>query len=220
MTLAAMAQVPGIYGQLACAAGVSQKNTSTLTTAARPVVSETSATFIHTAINAAIRNRYRIVAEGRRYPYTIWFAIRKADGTGNVSKKFIATIASSSVTTPNLTVQTGSTLTANTKYVLAMHTDKSAFDNTFWPNSARIDTQICFKTAPSEAQMSRPLGWHNDVQRFASGCFAFGGTPEQERACFCGARNTAGTWKPNDTADGFSYLVDANTRSRLGCNTN
>jgi len=121
---------------------------------------------------------------------------------------------------PNRTLQTRTPLTANTKYQLAVHTDASAFNNTGWPAGGKIGARICFKTGPSEAQMSRPLGFHEDVQRFASGCFAFGGTPEQERACFCGARNTAGTWKPNDTAEGFSYLVDANTRSRFGCHTN
>jgi len=218
MTLAAMpamAQVPGIYGQAACAAGGSQSNHTVLTNSARPNVAATSATFTHSNVQGS----YYHNQAGNTYPYTLYFAIRKADGTGGVSNNLIGTMMGDESTLPNRTLQTRTPLTANTKYQLAVHTDASAFNNTGWPAGNRIGARICFKTGPSAAQMSLPSNTPFPGGGTAGGCFAFGGTPEQVRACFCGARNTAGMWMPNADADGFSYLVDAATRTSFGCTT-
>jgi len=216
-TAPAMAQVPGVYGQAACAAGVSQKNHTVLTRTSRPNVAATAVTFTHSNIQGAY---YLSQSPSSDYPYTLYFAVRKADRSGGVSNNLIGTISSGSATLPNRILQTRTPLTANTQYVLAVHTDTNAFNNTSWPKSARIGARICFKTGPSAAQMSRALGWHNDIKSFAGGCFAFGGTPAQVRACLCGARNASGRWAPNDDDDGYEWQISAAERTRLGCTTN
>jgi len=218
MTIPAMAQVPGVVGSAACTAGASQKNDSALTRSVRPVVTDTSVTFTHSNIQGAY---YLSQAPGSSYPYTLYYAIRKADGTGGVSNNLIGNVASASTTfnSSARTLQSRSPLTPNTNYVLSVHADTSAFNNASWPSSARIGTRICFKTGPSASQMSRSLGWYNDVQRFASGCFAFGGNQEQVKACLCGARNLSGQWRETN-GDGFNWQISAAERTRLGCSTN
>jgi len=211
----AMAQVPGIYGQAACAAGGSQQNHTALTSSARPNVTDTAVTFTHTNIQGT----YYASRANNTYPYTLYFAIRKADRSGGVSNNLIATMANASAVIPNRTLQTRTPLTANTQYELAVHTDTNAFNTTSWPTGSRIGARICFKTGPSAAQMSRPSSTPFPGGGTAGGCFAFGGTPEQVRACFCGARNVAGTWAPDDSGDGYNYLVDAATRIRFGCSS-
>jgi len=113
-----------------------------------------------------------------------------------------------------------SPLTPNTKYVLSVHADANAFNNASRPNPTRIGARICFKTGPSESQMSRPNTTPFPGGGAAGGCFGFGDTPAQVRACFCGARNASGQWAQDDSGDGYNYLVNAATRTQFGCTTN
>jgi len=72
----------------------------------------------------------------------------------------------------------------------------------------------CFQTRPD---LSRTLGWHDDVRRFASGCFAQDFTRAQVRACLCGARHTDGRWAPTDDEDGFEWQISAPERTQQRC---
>ncbi len=215
-----MAQVPGIVGSAACTS-TGQKNATALKS---PTITETSASFTHVRIGGGYyretRPGYSLVTPNV-YPYTLYFSIRKADGSGGVSNRKMGTLAgpaaSLSGAGSGLQVRSGSPLTANTNYVLSVHTDQDAFNNASRPNSARIGTRVCFRTGPSASQMSRPNSTPYPGGGTAGGCFAFGGTPEQVRACFCGARNASGTWAQDDSGDGYSYLVNAAMRTQFGC---
>jgi len=75
----------------------------------------------------------------------------------------------------------------------------------------------CFKTPP---HLSRAVDWHEDIQMFSGGCFAFGGTPAEIRACLCGARHSDGRWARNDDDADFEWQISAAERTRLGCRAN
>jgi len=72
----------------------------------------------------------------------------------------------------------------------------------------------CFHT---QGDLSRALGWHDDIQMFAGGCFAGGLTREEIRACLCGARNRAGQWARTDAEDGFEWQISAAERTQQRC---
>jgi len=86
----------------------------------------------------------------------------------------------------------------------------------------------CFRTP---ADLNRALGWHDDVRRFAGGCFAAGLTRAAERACLCGARNRNDQWARTGTVEPngqsfdsrlsddtiYKWILSAAERTRLGC---
>jgi len=93
----------------------------------------------------------------------------------------------------------------------------------------------CFKTAIDTATaFNRQLQYHAEIDLYAGGCFAFGGTPAQVRACLCGARNRnnqwarTGTLEPNGQAIDsrqtddtiYKWMLSSAERTRLGCTTN
>jgi len=183
MASPAMAQVPGIAGSAACA-GVGQK-TASLILARTHTVGQTSAEFTLPNIGGGY-----FLPEAGSYPYTLYQGISKADGTGGFSHRLIVEfVSSTNPSTYTGALRPGFALEANTNYVLFLHTNKAAFQSASSPNAAKVGLRVCFKTGPSASQMSRPLRWHNDVQRFAGGCFAFGGTPAQVSACGKGRIN-------------------------------
>jgi len=75
----------------------------------------------------------------------------------------------------------------------------------------------CFQMPPD---LNKGLGWHDDIQMFASGCFAAGLTRAQASACLCGARHADGRWARTDADAGFEWQISAAERTRLGCTTN
>ena len=94
-------------------------------------------------------------------------------------------------------------------------------------NVNNVLATTCFRTGETPADMSRPLGHHDDINHgdWASGCFAFAdrkGPNHRKKvtACFCGARNSSGDWAQTDSADGYEYMKDATWRSQVGCTTN
>ncbi len=94
-------------------------------------------------------------------------------------------------------------------------------------NVNNVILTTCFRTGETPADMSRPLGHHDDINHgdWASGCFAFAdrkGPNHRKKviACFCGARNSSGDWARTDSADGFTYMLPDARRTELGCTTN
>ncbi len=85
----------------------------------------------------------------------------------------------------------------------------------------RTFARLCFRTA---ADLEIPLGsGRGDAgpgDSFSSGCYAFSKDPNQIRACFCGARNSSGSWARTDAEDGYEYMLGAAWRQNVGCTTN
>jgi len=209
----AMAQVPGVVGSAACT-GVGQKSASLVTGRAHEVTT-TVATFNLPGLSGS----YFEALAGGVYPYTLHFSTRKADGTGSI-KSFTVKEFTSVSSAATSRAYTFNNLVAGTNYVLYAHADANAALGFNTPANAKTGIRVCFKTGPSAAQMSRSLRWYNDIKQIAGGCFAFGGTPAQVRACLCGARNASGRWAPNDDDDGYEWQISAAERTRLGCTTN
>ena len=104
---------------------------------------------------------------------------------------------------------------------------RHAVDLVAGSNVNNVLTTTCFRTGETPADMSRPLGHHADINHgdWASGCFAFAdrkGRNHRQKviACFCGARNSSGSWARTDAEDGYEYMKDATWRSQVGCTTN
>ncbi len=81
--------------------------------------------------------------------------------------------------------------------------------------------RACFKTEPDlEIPLGSGRGGDGPGDSWSSGCYAFSKDPNQIRACFCGARNSSGSWARTDAEDGYEYMMDAAWRQNVGCTTN
>ncbi len=84
-----------------------------------------------------------------------------------------------------------------------------------------VISRFCFKTAADlEIPFGSGRGGDGPGDSWSSGCYAFSKDPNQIRACFCGARNSSGSWARTDAEDGYEYMMDATWRTRVGCTTN
>jgi len=237
--------VYGIYGSNACT-NTSQINASVLRLNS---VTSDSISLTHTNLagsyyvgNLATYSLATYLSNpGSFFPYRLFSAFRKADGSGGINNRLMGTftseIASISGVGSGLSIGPGTPLTANTNYVLEVHVDENAFNNASRPAAGRIGTRICFKTAPAVSALNRPIGdygndnWQGSGQ--SGGCFAFGGTPAQVRACLCGARNRQGQWAATGTLEPngqsidsrqtddtiYKWTLPSRERVRLGCTT-
>ncbi len=100
-------------------------------------------------------------------------------------------------------------LKQNTRYTASLHR------GTLAPFA-----RICFKTA---ADLEIPFASGRAVglgDSWSSGCYAFSKDRNQILACFCGARNSSGSWARTDAEDGYEYMMDAAWRTKVGCTTN
>ena len=87
--------------------------------------------------------------------------------------------------------------------------------------TADIVSKACFKTEPDlEIPLGSGRGGDGPGDSWSSGCYAFSKDPNQIRACFCGARNSSGSWARTDAEDGYEYMMDAAWRQSVGCTTN
>ncbi len=114
--------------------------------------------------------------------------------------------------------QTLSNLRSNTRH---------AVDLTAGGGINNILITTCFRTGETPADLSRPLGHHDDINHgdWASGCFAFADRKgpnhrQKVQACLCGARNSSGDWAQTDSEAGYEYISDPGYRTTLGCTTN
>ncbi len=88
-------------------------------------------------------------------------------------------------------------------------------------DTTKIISRACFKTAADlEIPLGSGRGGAGPGDSFSSGCYAFSKDPNQIRACFCGARNSSGSWARTDAEDGYEYMMDAAWRQNVGCTTN
>jgi len=155
---------------------------------------------------ATIKVRLEDLGRSIAYPFTVSLAVFGPNASSRTGpNKLDATISSAATTN----IESGrrftfSGLKQNTHYVARLF------------NGSTVVARHCFRTAVSPGAMSRALGYHADIGRHASGCFAFGGTPEQVQACLCGARNSSGTWRATN-GDGYDWQISAAERTRLGC---
>ena len=105
-------------------------------------------------------------------------------------------------------------LKQNTPYVAVLHTTR-LFNS--WNNNNAL-VRLCFRTA---ADLEIPFGSGRAIDgTWSSGCYAFSKDPNQIRACFCGARNSSGSWARTDAEDGYEYMMDTTWRQNVGCTTN
>jgi len=104
--------------------------------------------------------------------------------------------------------------------ITSRHPDQNTFNNASRPNSARIGTRVCFRTAPPDSAFNKALGdygsdnWGNTSH--AGGCLAFGGTDDQVLACLCGARNSSSRWRQTN-GDGYSWIISNTTWRNANC---
>ncbi len=85
----------------------------------------------------------------------------------------------------------------------------------------KIISRFCFKTAADlEIPLGSGRGGDGPGDSWSSGCYAFSKDVNQILACFCGARNSSGSWARTDAEDGYEYMMDAAWRNRVGCTTN
>ncbi len=107
--------------------------------------------------------------------------------------------------------QNFSGLKQNTKYTGILHAG----------NVSSPILRVCFKTAADlEIPLGSGRGGDGPGDSWSSGCYAFSKDPNQIRACFCGARNSSGSWARTDAEDGYEYMMDAAWRQSVGCTTN
>ncbi len=108
-------------------------------------------------------------------------------------------------------------LKQNTPYVAVLYTTR--LFNSWKSNNALA--RLCFKTAADlEIPLGSGRGGDGPGDSWSSGCYAFSKDPNQIRACFCGARNSSGSWARTDAEDGYEYMLDAAWRQNVGCTTN
>ncbi len=107
--------------------------------------------------------------------------------------------------------KTFSNLKQNTRYTAVTHIG----------DVTNVVSRFCFKTpADLEIPLGSGRGGDGPGDPFSSGCYAFSKDPNQIRACFCGARNSSGSWARTDAEDGYEYMLDAAWRQNVGCTTN
>ena len=107
--------------------------------------------------------------------------------------------------------KTFSNLKQNTRYTAVTHIG----------DVTKIISRFCFKTAADlEIPLGSGRGGDGPGDSWSSGCYAFSKDRNQILACFCGARNSSGSWARTDAEDGYEYMMDAAWRNRVGCTTN
>ncbi len=104
---------------------------------------------------------------------------------------------------------TVSSLTPNTPYIVEVRAANTLIGRS------------CFRTAfDLEIPLGSGRGGDGPGDSWSSGCYAFSKDVNQIRACFCGARNSSGSWARTDAEDGYEYMMDTTWRQNVGCTTN
>ncbi len=139
---------------------------------------------------------------------TVYLSVLE-NGREEASRQTLGTASTGTDTTGG--AKTFSNLKQNRQYTAVTHIG----------DVTKIISRFCFRTAADlEIPFMSGRGGDGPGDSWSSGCYAFSKDVNQIRACFCGARNSSGSWARTDAEDGYEYMMDATWRSQVGCTTN
>jgi len=198
----------GKVGGFVCPQGYTQKGPANITIS----IPQPGATMV-TVGTGSLLHAILSLQVGNAASVTAGLTINEAGGTS--SPVHSVQIGITSATSPSISLSTRSfgNLELGKRYAAAIELLGGSQSTTFAVH--------CFQMAPTLNHVEE-LGTGTVG---ATGCFAIGGVKlgggdAAIRACFCGARNSAGKWARTDAGEGYEYMLNASTRTSFGCTTN